>query len=126
MMPESAGVSLAGAGKIGVQALQPIGTFFGFTGEPGDEKISEMAAKCSSAPPRQTSSLELLYDTDINGGDLTVEGYRPTTLSQCEEICRSISQCVAISYIPAKQLCWPKGQVASSSARKGVVSARVR
>jgi hypothetical protein len=124
-IPTPAAVDLAREGRIGVQVLQPLGTFFGFTGEPKDEKISEIAANCSSALPTSSSSLELFYDTDVNGGDLTIEGYRPTTLKQCEEICRSISQCVAISYIPEKQWCWPKGEVRSTSERKGVVSAWV-
>jgi hypothetical protein len=125
-IPPHAVTALIHSGKIGVQALQPFGTFFGFTGEPEDERISEMAKNCVSASPKQNGGLELHFDTDINGGDLSPEGYRPTTLNQCEEICRSNSQCVAISYIPEKQWCWPKSQVASSSTRKGVVSAWVQ
>lgn len=125
-VPPSAASELVRVGKIGVQALQPVGTFFGFSGEPTSEKISEMAASCTVVVPPSTSNLDLFYDTDINGGDLTVNGYRPTTLSQCEDICRSSGRCVAFSFILDKGWCWPKGGVASTATRSGVVSAWVR
>jgi hypothetical protein len=125
-VPPSATADIARAGRISVQAMQPGGTFFGFTGETEDERISEIAESCSVAPATSQSSLELFFDTDIVGGDISAEGYRPATLDQCEEICRSISQCVAISFIPERQWCWPKRGVSSTTTRKGVVSAWVR
>jgi hypothetical protein len=125
-VPADATSFVAIAGAVGVQAQQPLGTFFGFTGEPRDIKISEMAANCASEFEQPLSSVELFYDTDINGGDLTADGYRQTTLAQCEAICRSQSQCVAFSFVVDQGWCWPKGNVASIARRDGVVSARIR
>lgn len=125
-VPLPAVQELATKGKVGVQALQPIGTFFGFTGEAQDKRIAEVASTCSSAYQSPQSTTQLFYDTDVIGGDLSVSGFKPTTLEECVEICLSIDTCVAISYVSEKKWCWPKGEVAATSKRTGVISAWVR
>lgn len=89
-------------------------------------KVIEEPLAILNTMESEQNTLQLFYDTDINGGDLTAEGFQPTTIDQCIEICVSIDECVAISYVPEKQWCWPKGVAATSSNRFGVVSAWVR
>ena len=125
-IPSHVGSFIAAAGSLGIQVNQPLGTFFGFSGEPSDIKISEIASSCGELPAQTLPTTELSYNTDIKGGDLTVDGFRPTTLAQCESICRSIQNCVAYSYVLNLNWCWPKSTSSPTEFNNGVVSARVR
>jgi hypothetical protein len=124
-IPPRAAMQLVKESKIGVQALQPLGTFFGFTGEPSDPKVSEMAVSCTAAFSPPPSELELYHNTDIVGGDIVSDGFKQVSLDRCGEICRSTPGCVAVSYVVDKKWCWPKQSITSSVARAGVVSAMI-
>ena len=61
-------------------------------------------------------------DVDIEGGDLTRNGWRNITLEQCESQCSAMQSCAGVSYVVAKQWCWPKEPSGRVVTRPGVIS----
>jgi len=115
---------LTSAKEIGARASSPeAGIFFGFEGGVEDPKIAETAKGCLAQTRAAASPMQRLEGVDFTGGDLTQSGFRNISFSQCQQICLRNARCVAVSYVVSSQWCWPKGVIASTQRRSGIISA---
>ncbi|WIV52057.1 PAN domain-containing protein [Marivivens sp. LCG002] len=73
----------------------------------------------TKAPSNGTSNFP---NVDFFGGDLTQQGYRNVSMSQCDAICRSNPSCAAWSYVISTNWCWPKSRVTNMSISDDVIS----
>ncbi|WP_168771009.1 ATP-dependent Clp protease proteolytic subunit [Palleronia sediminis] len=134
-IPPQVKARLARATTIGARVYTPAGTtFWGFEQDIRDQKVAEIAASCPgiyrapeqpATPARtaKTSQMTILPSTDFSGYDLTKRGHRGVSFEECQAICVSDRLCQAISYVPAKQWCWPKLGLGQRITTPDVVSA---
>jgi hypothetical protein len=80
------------------------------------------AAVRGTTVPNPTSSLQMQSGMDYPGGDLDDHGYRPVTLGQCSDMCKTSSECRGFTYVRAKQWCWLKGVMLTGKKRAGYTS----
>lgn len=113
--------------SIGARVVLPAGgIFFGFQGALQNDLVSEMIRNCTGPVGPATSSSRSMIEypgMDFPGGDLTTDGIRDVTFSQCKSICMQSPQCHAVSYVRSRSWCWPKAGVAATNAASGIISA---
>jgi hypothetical protein len=77
----------------------------------------------TAAPsPQQPSENRVFQNMDFFGMDLSSEGIRNVSLSQCQSYCRSTPNCAAYSYVHASRWCWPKSGIENISLAADVTS----
>lgn len=89
--------------------------------EEGMESASLPAVPNPEMPP-SGGATEVLADIDFFGMDLSPDGHRNVSISECDAICRSDPSCAAWSYVTQKRWCWPKSGVQNISLSQGTVS----
>jgi hypothetical protein len=97
-----------------------------------DNELNDLVIECIPELKEQTeqsgiidiwSTMILHENTDFIGNDLTEDGFRDVTFSECQEMCSQYVQCKAVSYVIMQKLCWMKSSAKSSRKAIGVVSA---
>lgn len=108
--------------------------FLGFDDMPTDSARNFFAgidSACSNKSMERNSdsmsingdtSFSTLMDLDHFGGDLTSRGLKGVSLSQCQDFCMQINECVAYSYVINSGWCFPKSGLGSPTYRPGVTS----
>ena len=87
---------------------------------PAAPKPSNPVSPTKPSPARVPE--ERFDNTDFFGADLNPEGIRGISLSDCEQTCRSDSNCAAWSYVHSTRWCWPKSGVSNLSYGEGITS----
>ena len=81
------------------------------------------SATSQPTPSRPSSSaFQRFRNLDFLGDDLSADGFRDVTLSQCESICTNFQQCVAYSYVQRLKWCFLKGGLGNSVTKSGITS----
>lgn len=96
---------------------------------PNLPSVSETPAAAASptmptgpdAPP-----MEIMYDVDFFGMDISSTGHRDVSIESCDALCRANPNCAAWSYVVATRWCWPKSAVQNFSYAQGTVSRVVK
>jgi hypothetical protein len=116
---------LAKTNELGARIVSPdIDVFFGFEEGVVDQKIAETAQGClSSLGATAVPHMSIVDGIDFLGGDMTKNGLRYISFEQCQRTCLSDDNCVAVTYIPSKQWCWPKNRVVKTKRNPEIISA---
>lgn len=133
-IPPEVTARLPRARTIGARIFTPAETaFWGFEQDIRSPQVSEIALSCQGAspvpippPPNRPASgslMNILPSTDFPGYDLSSSGHRGVTFEECQAICMGDRLCRAVSYVPAKQWCWPKLGLGKRVSNADVVSA---
>lgn len=121
-VPGAAATELPSAGTVGMRVFLPSGEmFWGFEQTVRDAKVREIAVSCPVSPagPEMTE----FPGTDISENDLTSDGFRGVSFSECKQICLTSRGCEAVSYVMASRWCWPKAGADNRSLADGIISA---
>ena len=113
---------LAGAGSFGARVMDSIGDgFWGFEYSIDDKKLREMINGCGGGNFVQPG-LRTEPGIDLYGADLYPKGIRNVTLQTCVQACKDNRRCVGVSYVEAKNWCWPKSSTRGRRRARGITS----
>jgi len=122
-MPEHLEGRMVAARDFGVRVVLPSEEmFFGFHQKMRDDKLGEFVTGCVGNPGQQMS-MKIMQNTDLAGDDLTDTGIRGISFSACRALCMEEPRCAAVSYVQAKEWCWPKFGSAGARYSSGIISA---
>lgn len=126
-LPDHVSERLLTANSVGARVHTPGGNvFWGFSQTIRDSKVREMTESCigSTVATQSTpSQMTILPGTDLVGNDLTQNGVRGISFRDCQAICLDNATCQAVSYVTARQWCWPKGAAGERINAPGIMSA---
>jgi len=113
---------LAGAGSFGARVMDKAQQgFWGFEQEIRTDRIREMVNGCGGGNALQPG-LRTERGIDLFGADLYSDGIRNVTLQTCIKACTDDRRCVGVSYVEAKNWCWPKSSAHGRRPAAGVTS----
>lgn len=123
-VPEAVSHRLRSARTVGARVHTPGGNmFWGFEQNVRDGRVREMVESCVGSTEEPPRAMSILRSTDLVGNDLNQRGVRGISFQECQRICLGAQSCKAVSYVSAKQWCWPKGAVGERKSAPGIVSA---
>lgn len=80
----------------------------------------------TAQPPEVGAPAEVAWkrmlNVDFFGMDISPAGHRGVSIDECDQICRSDSNCAAWSYVTETHWCWPKYGVKNVSYAEGAIS----
>lgn len=114
---------LASAGSFGARVMDARGEgFWGFEQAIRTDRVREMVNGCGGGNAVQPG-LRVERGVDLFGADLYADGIRNVTLQTCVKACQDDNRCVAVSYVEARNWCWPKSSTSGRRPAAGITSA---